>query len=892
MIGLRATVSNTISNKQSIIFGQNNASVPTTPSTKQSTDGYHSSDSSLDSLGTPYSMISGNEHDHDIVWEERTSILPDVLQSTEIVPEEICTSSRFRETSEVSSVLRLDDYCSNSIVDSLTKQQPNASNQIDKDLSSEDELLPQHVTSNKSVLQNDNTPSSVDCIKLNIIYGKHKGKSGTLIKFTEKRALVVVDGTCSPIYMFPEHIQFLENNENQQVQSVITQEKQINPMTMHKELAFVAAVSDPEPVNSSPNRTFQDDVSQEVLTEGCKVTFVGGKYGGQSGKFVCFTEKRTKVIVDGTSKPVCLHNENVKKYIVHLANSKDSNSSSVTTKDWKLEKTPLLSITNLAEASSYSYFSSILGTNTGNDYTRIGLRVEFCRLLTESQVTQREQSIAYYWFRNRLATYKVELPNASCRLPHRYVEKDGCVYELLATKILDKNTSSVKGKPYECKSEYFLVSDPSDTSDFKLQQILEDIADFGVLTPQKAAARLQLLLSTSSKHNGENCIFDGLSSQDFEIIEENSNEGCGFIPRKYIDQFFGHLPLESRIFAIQVRIFAPKLGIFKGMLFEKPGIDKIQLPTSMLKVPASRNVPVADWAVVLITSTGIVPSKTNRAIENEWFKDIQPKFGKMMWYVMNDSGVKQSVIDAYINRWLYQSEKKHLCHTSVMGLADPTNAIPYNYVFITGISKVKNIGNEIFVSRYPCTNKSDGRLIRVVKEKPPFMSVDDYKWLLGLPFGGIIFGSALPGQRPMPSMIADGDLDGDNYFICWESSIISRIASVHDFVLVEDTNHTILKSVSSSRQEYNNNWFRHAQEILCDVQTLGQQQMLIGKLYGIWQELIKNKTADRKSIFAAGIAYKQSLDIQKHGGKVNLPSKLWNQVPSKCRHMLIDFDAS
>ena len=74
-----------------------------------------------------------------------------------------------------------------------------------------------------------------------------------------------------------------------------------------------------------------------------------------------------------------------------------------------------------------------------------------------------------------------------------------------------------------------------------------------------------------------------MNSEDFEEINENAHVGCGFIPKWKLKEIFGSSPVT----AVQVRIFAPKLEIFKGMLIEKNGIDKIQLSTSMRKVQKS-----------------------------------------------------------------------------------------------------------------------------------------------------------------------------------------------------------------------------------------------------------------------------------------------------------------
>lgn len=85
-----------------------------------------------------------------------------------------------------------------------------------------------------------------------------------------------------------------------------------------------------------------------------------------------------------------------------------------------------------------------------------------------------------------------------------------------------------------------------------------------------------------------------LNKNQIEVIEENGHMGCGFIPKSLLVEILGKTDDgkkraaavgASRVFAIQVRIFGPScLGIAKGMLVMKDGIDKVQIPGSMIKV--------------------------------------------------------------------------------------------------------------------------------------------------------------------------------------------------------------------------------------------------------------------------------------------------------------------
>ena len=46
--------------------------------------------------------------------------------------------------------------------------------------------------------------------------------------------------------------------------------------------------------------------------------------------------------------------------------------------------------------------------------------------------------------------------------------------------------------------------------------------------------------------------------------------------------------------------------------------------------------------------------------------------------------------------------------------------------------------------------------------------------LLSLPFGAVAFSSEGSGA-PLPSTVADGDLDGDLYFVCWDQTLLAHL---------------------------------------------------------------------------------------------------------------------
>jgi len=156
------------------------------------------------------------------------------------------------------------------------------------------------------------------------------------------------------------------------------------------------------------------------------------------------------------------------------------------------------------------------------------------------------------------------------------------------------------------KAYYFAVSGPSLPS-IDLSTLLLTIGDFEKLTledgPHKTIARLKLLFSSACNAPNDNypCLYE-LDVEKFEIIEECGHLGCGYIPQDMVVELLGKSQRAQRAHAVQVRLFSPsKFGIGKGMLVVKKGIDKIQIPKSMIKVERSKTTPLHTNVVLVIT---------------------------------------------------------------------------------------------------------------------------------------------------------------------------------------------------------------------------------------------------------------------------------------------------
>ena len=173
------------------------------------------------------------------------------------------------------------------------------------------------------------------------------------------------------------------------------------------------------------------------------------------------------------------------------------------------------------------------------------------------------------------------------------------------------------------------------------------------------------------------------------------------------------------------------------------------------------------------------------------------------------------------------------------------------------------------------------------------MTDENWSWLQLLPFGALIFGFPRDGMKPIPEMIAGGDLDGDRYFVCWEKEILTNIQAepmIETPCIVPEKNETnsgipqpLMSIDNNTESSQNKDWFQLAQEQMANssAHDIGQ---LIGKLYNAsvkaanldLENFIRNKDAE-----AFADAYYQALEHGKHGTKIILPLHLHQTLPKR-----------
>ena len=107
-------------------------------------------------------------------------------------------------------------------------------------------------------------------------------------------------------------------------------------------------------------------------------------------------------------------------------------------------------------------------------------------------------------------------------------------------------------------------------------------------------------------------------------------------------------------------------------------------------------------------------------------------------------------------------------------MADPTDSIPPGFVFLTGLCGSQR-PKEVFLTRSPCTEASDGLVVRVCGEEDLNSFSDDWEFLSSLPFGAVVFPL---GEPSLVSTINSGDCDGDMFFVLWHEGILAEMEKI------------------------------------------------------------------------------------------------------------------
>lgn len=405
--------------------------------------------------------------------------------------------------------------------------------------------------------------------------------------------------------------------------------------------------------------------------------------------------------------------------------------------------------------------------------------------------SEREQYFLKWLWGKRLLIQTQSLDEETGKLD-KTIERGDRKYELLVSKMIKSKGKNPKFARFEqtIVKAYYVAVEGSEFEQIDLHTEMNRLGDFSSEAEAgKIASRLELMVSTAAwAPNKSHPLQFELKPSDFELVEENANEGCGFVPLSFLEEHLG-ATLAQKAGAIQVRIFGAKIGWYKGMLTRKQDICRIQLPPTMRKVDKSICNQSPDWVFLVVTH--VYPSEACKMMgrylnphlpnpSETWRqRNLQGLADNAMyWHLLQINGVPEGAIQKYSEQSTEWAGRKH---ASLLGIADATGELPKDTVFITGSGTVPESSPgscficPLMVTRFPCTEKDDLVVLNCIKSKPQNMTPEHWEFMEKLPFGMIVFAAPGDGKLSIPQRIADGDLDGDCYTCLWVCASLSAL---------------------------------------------------------------------------------------------------------------------
>ena len=294
---------------------------------------------------------------------------------------------------------------------------------------------------------------------------------------------------------------------------------------------------------------------------------------------------------------------------------------------------------------------------------------------------------------------------------------------------------------------------------------------------------------------------------DIETKGGNFTDGCGFVGMALAKKLAEGA--NARINSPEDKVpsvFQIRYKGFKGILIKSPKVDKDSiLARKSMKKFESGTVPFEEvWVckhshpnlyghlnkqyIVLLSGLGIKDEVFLRKQE-EFFVAVESMlvrrdFAIKLLNSQNYPDLAASVVVCKSNEDMkenlsVQSTLKHIRNKLVskmeklsipviksrtlFGVCDPSKLMNYGECFvrvsINGVPKTIEQGTSVTVGKNPCYLLGDIRVLKAV-DHPALNHLVDC----------IVF--PVRGVRPHSTEIAGSDLDGDEYFVCWDASLI------------------------------------------------------------------------------------------------------------------------
>lgn len=196
---------------------------------------------------------------------------------------------------------------------------------------------------------------------------------------------------------------------------------------------------------------------------------------------------------------------------------------------------------------------------------------------------------------------------------------------------------------------------------------------------------------------------------------------------------------------------------------------------------------------------------------------------------------------------------------TLFGVCDPRGVLKYGQCFLrpTVRGKPMTLRGRVLVAKNPCYLLGD---IRVLEAVDVSKQLDHLVDCLVFP---------VTGKRPHSAEIAGSDLDGDQYFVCWDVSLIPpTVKSPYDYPSIE--------APSCDRV---------TRDMMIDyIARSNKQSMMMGKINSAFQYWADTEGVESYQCRQLGELFSRSVDASKTGDVVKIPKSL--EIPKEVPQIL------
>ena len=186
------------------------------------------------------------------------------------------------------------------------------------------------------------------------------------------------------------------------------------------------------------------------------------------------------------------------------------------------------------------------------------------------------------------------------------------------------------------------------------------------------------------------------------------------------------------------------------------------------------------------------------------------------------------------------------------GIMDETNTLNYGEVFVqytelNGTNLRRILIGDLFVTKNPCLHPGDLKRVRAV-------DIPELRHLYDV----VVFPSK--GQRPIPNELSGSDLDGDEYFVCWEQMLMpNKDCEAAEYYV--ETLDPIKDSLTEPPPE-----FADAQinDFVFNYITKGSKLGQISNAHAIWADRLENGVLSKQCVSLAE-KHSDAVDFIKTG---------------------------